>query len=31
MAVSDAYLSGDAFGALLAAEDTRVGGLLQRL
>ena len=31
MAVTDAYLSGDAFGAFLAAENTRVGGLLQRL
>ena len=31
MAVTDAYLSGDAFGAFLAAENRRVGELLQRL
>ena len=31
MAVTDAYLSGDAFGAFLLEENTRVGGLLQRL
>ena len=30
-AVTDAYLSGDAFGAFLAAENKRVGELLQRL
>lgn len=31
MAVTDAYLAGDAFGTFLAEENTRVSGLLQRL
>ena len=31
MSVTDAYLDGDAFATFLAQEDTRVGGLLQRL
>ena len=31
MSVTDAYLDGDVFAAFLAQEDTRVGGLLQRL
>jgi hypothetical protein len=31
MSVTDAYLAGDAFAGFLAAEDTRVRALLQRL
>ena len=31
MSVTDAYLTGDAFGAFLRRRTTRVGGLLQRL
>jgi putative tricarboxylic transport membrane protein len=31
MSVTDAYLSGDAFGAFLEQENARVGGLLQLL